>query len=105
MRPGRWNLEEFPTGTQGHRNISRPDSFFDLFPLKALLGTIIFTKIVISRQNTSGLRIYSIILVLKNFERCDRGGGTYKNSRPVPRDIEIFPDRRVFPSYFLIKLY
>jgi hypothetical protein len=26
-------------------------------------------------------------------ERCDRDGGTWKNSRPVRRDLEKFPDR------------
>jgi hypothetical protein len=31
-----WNLEDLPTGTYGFRKISRPVSFFELFPLKAL---------------------------------------------------------------------
>jgi hypothetical protein len=43
--------------------------------------------------------------VLKNLERCDRDCGTWKNSRPVRRDLEKFPDRLVFSSYFLEKRY
>jgi hypothetical protein len=30
--------------------------------------------------------------VLKNLGRCDRDCGTWKNSRPVRRDLEKFPD-------------
>jgi hypothetical protein len=85
MRPGRWNLEEFPTGTEGFRKMSRPVSFFESFPLRALQGTNIFTIIAISRQNTSGLSIYLIVL---NFLKIwDNATGNV--------ELGIIPDRYV----------
>jgi hypothetical protein len=57
---GTWNNSR--TVRRDLRKISRPESFFELFPLKALEGANIFTEIVISLQNTSGLSIYLIIL-------------------------------------------
>jgi hypothetical protein len=40
---------------------------------------------------------------LKNLGRCDWDCGTWKNSRPVRRDLEKFQDRRVFFELFPLK--
>jgi hypothetical protein len=44
MRPGQCNLGEFPAGTYGLRNISSPESFFELFPIKRYKVRILFQK-------------------------------------------------------------
>jgi hypothetical protein len=40
--------------------------------------------------------LFGNLKVLKNLERCDRDCGTWKNSRPVRRDLENFQTREFF---------
>jgi hypothetical protein len=47
----------------------------------------------ISTKYAGIMHLFDNFKVLKNLERCDRDGGTWKNSRPVRRDLEKFPDR------------
>jgi hypothetical protein len=87
MLPGRWNLEEFPNGTWGFEKNFQTGEIFELFPLKALYGTNIFTIIVTSRQNTSGLSIDFIVL---NFLKIwNDGTGTVELRRLTGRYVWI----------------
>jgi hypothetical protein len=61
----------------------------------------IYKNRCISTKYVGIKHLFGNFKVLKNLERCDRDCGTWKNSRPVRRDLEKFQDRRVFASYFL----
>jgi hypothetical protein len=68
--------------------------FFRVISFKSVIRYEYFYKNrYISAKYVGIKHLFDNFKVLKKLARCDRDGGTWKNSRPVRRDLEKFPDR------------
>jgi hypothetical protein len=77
MRPGRWNLEEFPTGTYGFGKNFQIGEFFRVISFKSDIRFEYFYKNrYISTEYVGINHLFDNFKVLKNLGRCDRDCGS-----------------------------